>query len=344
MSRKTQQNNITSKEALERICDDNKCILREFLAYLKAVNRSIGTIEQYKSDIEIFFVWNLEFNANKPFAKITKRNIIAYQSWLINENKNSPARVRRLKAALSSMSNYIESVLSEDEPEYANFRNIINKIESPVNEPVREKTVFSEEDIERLLTRLVEKKKYEQACAVALAAYSGRRKSELGRFMISDFDSSHLICDGALYKSNPLKTKGRGVNGKMLECYTLAKRFQPYLDLWKKYREENGITSEFLLVDPKDKVSPISTSTLNSWANTFSKILGISYYWHSLRHAFTSLLAQSGIPDGVIADIVGWSDVSLVAVYNDTPKDNQIAAWFKNGEINTDKKQDISSL
>ena len=39
----------------------------------------------------------------------TKRNIVAYQNWLLNSNENSPARIRRLKAALSSMSNFIDN-------------------------------------------------------------------------------------------------------------------------------------------------------------------------------------------------------------------------------------------
>lgn len=52
------------------------------------------------------------------------------------ENGNSPARVRRVKAALSSLSNYIENILDD---EYEDFRPIIRKIENPQNTPVREK-------------------------------------------------------------------------------------------------------------------------------------------------------------------------------------------------------------
>lgn len=341
MARSTKMNNITSPELLAQVNRENNELLGDFLDYLRSVQRSETTIRGYENDIQIAWVWCLKYNNNKFFVDWTKRNVVAYQNWLLNNNENSPARVRRLKSSLSSLSNYIESVCDD---EYEGFRNIINKVESPINQPVREKTVFSEDDISLLLSTLVSKGKYEKACTLALAAYGGRRKAELSRFKVSDFDDSHIICDGALYKSSPIKTKGRGVNGKMLECYTLVKRFKPYLDMWLQYRAENGIDSEWLLVDPSDNCSPISISTLNSWANSFSRVLNMSFYWHSLRHLFTSMLAQSGIPDGVIADIVGWSDVSLVSVYNDTPKDNQIGAWFKNGDINIDKKSDITQL
>jgi integrase len=161
---------------------------------------------------------------------------------LLNSNENSPARIRRLKASLSSLSNYIESVLDDEFPD---FRNIINKVENPVNRPVREKTVWEDEELEKLLDELTKRGDVEKACYLALAMYSGRRKAELCRFKVSDFDGDKLVCDGALYKSAPIKTKGRG-GGKLIPCYTLAKKFQPYLNAWLAYRTEHEIDSEWL--------------------------------------------------------------------------------------------------
>lgn len=68
----------------------------------------------------------------------------------------SPRRVRRVKSTLSSMSLFIENIL-DDEEGYENFRPIIKKIESPVNEAVREKTIFSDEQVELLMDTLVER-------------------------------------------------------------------------------------------------------------------------------------------------------------------------------------------
>lgn len=344
MPRKTKMNSITSAELIAQINPVNAELLRDFLDYLKSVQRSQGTIDGYLNDLQIFFVWNVQHNGNKAFASITKRNIVAYQNWLLNENGNSPARVRRLKAALSSLSNYIEAILSDDEPEYKNFRNIINKIENPVLQPVREKTVMSEEDIEKLLSALVDRKKYQKACLVALAAFSGRRKSELTRFKVSDFCDDKLVCNGALYKSSPIKTKGRG-GGKYIPCYTLAKKFKPYLDLWMDYRKETGITCEYLFVSPTDPAKPLSVAAINSWMVGFGKILGMDVYAHSFRHNFTSYLAKSGIPDGVIADIVGWESVDMVKIYNDNSREDQIAMYFgSDGEISAGAQKSISDL
>lgn len=235
MSRKTKMNNITTPELLQQVNPKNIQLLKDFLSYLKAVQRSETTIHGYENDIQIAWVWCLQNNDNKYFIDWNKRNILAYQNWLLGDNENSPARVRRLKAALSSLSNYIVSVLDD---EYPNFKNIINKVENPVNQPVREKTVWEDSELEELLDKLTERKKYEQACYLALAMYSGRRKSELCRFKTSDFSKENLVCGGALYKSSPIKTKGRG-GGKYIPCYTLAKKIQPYLDAWLDTREKN---------------------------------------------------------------------------------------------------------
>lgn len=340
MGRSTKMNSITSAEKLAQVNPENTQLLRDFLDYLRSVQRSETTIHGYENDIQIAWVWCLENNGNKFFVNWTKRNIVAYQNWLLNSNNNSPARIRRLKASLSSLSNFIEGVLDD---EYPNFRNIINKVENPVNRPVREKTVWDDEELDGLLEKLIETNNYEKACFLALAMYSGRRKAELCRFKVSDFDDDKLVCDGALYKSAPIKTKGRG-GGKMISCYTLAKKFKPYLDLWLERREELGIHSEWLFPSQKDAAECVSISTVNSWSNTFSRLSGKPAYIHSLRHYFTTSLAKAGIPDGVIQSIVAWESSDMVRVYKDIDADEEIGMYFKNGDISVPDKKGFGDI
>lgn len=340
MSRKTKMNSITSPELLAQINPKNKQLLQDFLDYLRSVQRSEMTIRGYENDISIAFVWCLQNNDNKFFVEWTKRNVVAYQNWLLNTNENSPARIRRLKAALSSLSNFVEGVLDD---EFPNFRNIINKVESPVNRPVREKTVWGDEELEDLLSKLVEKKKFEKACYLALAMYSGRRKAELCIFKVSDFDDDKLVCDGALYKSSPLKTKGRGL-GKYINCYTLAKKFNPYLEMWMQERKRLGIESEWLFPDRSNSSEPMKISTANSFANTYSRLSGKEAYLHSLRHFFTTSLVRSGIPDNVITQIVGWESAEMCKVYTDIEADEQIGMYFKNGGIDVPASRGLDQL
>lgn len=340
MGRSTKMNEITSPELLAQVNPDNRQLLDDFLNYLRSVSRSEATIYGYENDIQIAWVWCLKHNKNAFFVDWTKRNIVAYQNWLINDNQNSAARIRRLKASLSSLSNYIANVLDD---EYPNFRNIINKIENPVKQPVREKTVWEDGELEDLLNKLSERGQHEQACYLALAMYSGRRKAELCRFRVSDFGEDKLVCDGALYKSAPIKTKGRG-GGKMIPCYTLAKKFRPYLDKWLDVRKAEGIESEWLFPDSKDTAQHISISTVNSWSNTFSRLSGKPAYIHSLRHYFTTCLVRSGIPDNVITQIVGWESADMCKVYTDIDADEQISMYFKDGDIAVPEKKGFNDI
>ncbi len=339
MPRKTRQNDITSPTLLSQVNPENMRLKNDFIAYLQSVQRSPKTIAGYENDIDIFWVWNLQHNGNKFFPKISKRDFAAYQHWLINENGNSPARVRRLKSAISSMSNYVENIL-DDEEEFKGFRSSIKKIENPAMQQVRKKTIWEDSELDALLDKLSKSGEYKKACVLALAMCSGRRKSELCRFRTDDFKDANLVCGGALYKtSEPIQTKGFGL-GKYIFCYTLAKKFKPYFDAWISEREAKGISSKWLFPSAQNPNEQMSETTLNSWANTFSRMTGEDFYWHSLRHYFTTHLAKLGLPDNVIQEIVGWDSADMVRVYKDISAEEQISQYFdENGEVKADTKK-----
>lgn len=343
MPRKTKMNDLTSHELLSQVNPENIRLKKDFLSYLQSVQRSAGTIKGYDNDLDIFFVYCYQNLGNKKFVDVSKRDLVSFQNWLINENGNSPSRVRRIKSAISSLSNYIMNIL-DDEDEFKDFRSIVRKIESPVNQPVREKTVLSDEQLDGLLKELTENAQYEKACAVALAMCSGRRKSELVRFRVSDFKDENLVLGGSLYKTtDPIRTKGFGL-GKYIYCFTLAKQFKPYFDRWMAYREEHGIESEWLFPNKSDYTQQMKPETLNSWAITFGNILDVDFYWHCLRHYFTTHLARSGLPDSVIQEIVGWTSADMVRVYKDLTTEEQLAQFFGEDGIKTVKPTKLTDL
>lgn len=339
LSRKTNRNKLTDPEKTAMINKSNLLLKDDFIIYLRSLQRSEGTIVGYENDLLILFTYIMDNLDNKDFKDITKRDIVRFQNWLIS-NGNSSARIRRMKAAISSLSNYCENILSDEEPEFDGYRSIVRKIENPPLNTVREKTVWEDSELEGLLDTLVKNKEYDKACMVALGMYGGRRKSELTRFKVSDFDDDKLMCGGALYKSAPILTKGN----KYLECYTLAKKFKPYLDLWIDYRKNNNIESEWLFPSHSDMTKPISISTINSWTKKFSDITGRDFYMHSLRHYFVTALSKAGIPDNVVVEIIGWSSSEMFKIYNDVSKDEQISKFFSDGDINVGAVKSISDV
>jgi integrase len=300
------------------------------------------SINGYEGDIKICFVWNLQYNNNKFFIDFTKRDIMKYQNWILNTLGNSSNRIRRMKAAISSLSNYIENILDD---EFKNYRNIVNKIPAPPKQEVREKTVLSDEQVDNLLKQLVDEGKYQHACVLALAAASGARKSELLRFKVSYFTDTNIKYD-ALYKTpEKMKTKGRSSRGKMIFRYVIVSKFKPFLDLWMNKREELGIEGEELFWNKYDKIiKPSDVSTLNSYALTFSKMLGVDFYWHSLRHYFTTALCKANIPADVIKDIVGWESTNMVSIYNDTEIDEELGKYFDADGIKQAESKSLNDL
>lgn len=327
--RTTVYNNITSEEKLAQVNEDNLELEDDFLEHLTSTDRSPNTIFQYKSALHIFWVWNLEHNKNKFFIDLTKREVSKFQNHALNVWGWSPRRMRFVKSTMRSLENYIINILDD---EYPNYKRIWDKIENPVNEAVREQPIFTDEELEDLLSKLVERKEYMKACVLALMIYGGRRKAEIPRFKVSYFDKENLICDGALYKTpEKIKTKGRGKRGKLLYCYTLAKPFQPYFDMWLEERERQGIESEWLFPYYKDGVwlnEPMSTTTLDSYAKTFTKLAGKPWFPHLCRHRATTRYVEAGIPANVIKDIFGWSDVGLVDVYSDLEAEDTFDKYF----------------
>jgi len=343
--RSTVYNSITTPEKLSEVNEDNIQLENDFLEYLASTDKSKETIKQYRSNLHIFWCWNLENNKNKFFVDLTKRELTKFQNHALNGWGWSPRRIRTVKATLSSLSNYIENILDD---EYEGYKSIIGKIESPIDRAVREKTVFQESDLMPLLDYLVENKQYMKACALSLAMNGGRRKAELPRFKVGYFRPEFTICNGALYKTpEKVQTKGRGFEGKPLELYTIVSPFQPYLDLWMEERQRLGINSQWLFPKKKDGKwvdEPIQTTTLDSWARSFSIFLGKPFYWHSLRHYFTTKLVSYDIPSAVIQDIVGWESADMVNRYDDTEKDERFEKYFGADGINKVKATRLEEL
>ena len=343
--RTTVYNNITSPEKMAKVNPKNLELEEDFIEYMISIDRAKSSIKQYTAALHVLWCWNLEHNDNISFLDFTKRQVTKFQNYAINTWGWSPARVRLVKSVARSLENFISNILDE---EYPNYRKIWDKIESPVNEQVREKSVFTMEEMQDLLDHLVENKQYEKACFLSLAINSGRRKSELARFKVSYFNKENLICDGALYKTpEKMTTKGRGSKGKLLYVYTLAKPFQPYLDLWLSERESLGISTDWLF--PKfngnkwlDEPTPVST--FDSYAKSFTNYLDKPWYVHNARHFFTTNLSENNIPDSVIKNIVGWSTVALVDVYRDTDAEDDFEKYFGSEGIKKVDRKSIGDL
>lgn len=335
-------NKLTSPEQLAKVNPKNMRLMNDFLNYLSSIDRSPHTITQYEADLKIFFVYLLENCDNVEFTALRKRDLISFQNHAMKVLQWSPNRIRRVKAVLSSLSNYIENMLDE-EPEYEGYRSIVKKIESPVNTPVRDKTVLSDEQIELLLNTLKERQEYEKMVAIAIVCFSGMRKAELLQMKMEYFEPDHLVY-GCLYKTDKVRAKGRGVRGKQINKYVMNK-VDAYIDLWREQRKELGIDSEWVFVkkDPETK-EWVRRSDVKHWTNEFSEILDCPFYFHSCRHKLCTDLVAANIPAEVIREFFQWESVDMITIYNDNSAVDDFAKYFSADGIVEQQQKNIADI
>ncbi len=318
LGRKTYKKIITSDELIQQFNPENIKLVNRFLKD-KNMKCSEGTINGYKSDLNIFFTWNLLENDNKFFVDIRKIEFSDFFSYGIEELKWSPKRFGRLKSCLSSFSNFIENYFDDI---YPSFRNVILKsIDNLMNNPVREKTILLEDQVDGLLKYLKDElKKPQEACLLALAANSGARVSELLRFNTSIIDENNTAFEGMfLETTKQIKTKGFGKQGKLLHKYIIKDKFLPYYKDWLTEREKimtkNNKEHDAIFI--KSNGEPAQVSTVRSWSTKWEKYLGVPFYFHSLRHYLVTNLTRIGMESDFIIELVGWSSSDMYKVYND---------------------------
>ena len=318
MGRETFRKETTTPELIEKINPKNKSIVEKFLKE-KATRTSELTIKNYRSDANIFFVWNLLNNENKFFVDIKKLEFSDFFSYTVDELKWGSARMNRMRSFLSSLSIFIEKFFDTD---YPNFRNLILKtIESAPKEFRREKTILSDDDVEKLLNWLKEKDK-QKACWLALAVTSGARFAELLRFTTDLIDENRTAFgDLFLETTKQIKTKGRGRGGKLLYKYILKEKFLPFYNEWLSERKE--IIKKLNIEDHgyifiRDDGFPAGEGTVRSWIASMENYLDKPLYAHALRHYLVTLFSRKNIPVMLIKELIGWSSVEMVSVYDDT--------------------------
>jgi integrase len=185
----------------------------------------------------------------------------------------------------------------------------------------REKTVFSEQQIKDLFSYIENDLKDPQiACWLALAIASGSRFAELLRFTTDIIDINNLAFEDIFLETlKPIKTKGRGTEGKMLYKYIIKDIFLPYYDKWlirrNKIMKRNKIEHNFIFINENGEIG--TEGMVRGWIKTIDDFLGVPFYAHSLRHYSATLLSKSGLPNELIQEIFGWASSDMPKLYID---------------------------
>lgn len=321
--RKTFRKVITSPEVIEQINPENVKLMERFLKNL-STKRSPNTVTVYRSNLNIFFCYNVLYGDNEFFVDIKKYHLLDFFDYCVTELKWGSNRYAQMHSCLSSFSAFIENIYDE---RYPLFRNLLPKIEKLPKETVRKKSIFKKEELDKLMEWLGEKGKVNEQCLLAIMMASGARISELGRFTISMIDENNTAFEGLfLETTEEMQVKGRGVNGKRITRYLIKDLFLPYYKKWLPIREqimkENDKHHDYVFV--RNDGEPASVSTFRGWMEKWDDVLDKHLYAHSIRHFWTTYLLGVGLEKEFVQELQDWSSDTLVNLYNDaTIKDRK---------------------
>ena len=319
MARKKYKKKITDTEILEQINPKNIKLMNLFIKD-KDRKCSDATIKVYKSNLNIFFCWNVLYNDNKYYPDIKKVELSEFFDFLVNDLKIQGKRFSHHRSTLSGLSDIVIKYYDED---YPSFRNFVNTIIEPIpKDAVREKTILSDEEVDLIFEVLKEQNKIQELCCFALAVYSGARIAEIEQFTVDMIDREKSLSFGgvALQTTKKIRTKGFGKKGKIIYKHIIKDLFLPYFDRWieerKKYIEEMGIEDHgYLFI--KSNGERATQTVIRGWAEKWSKIVDKPVYLHCLRHNCCTMLFKLGMGRDFVMAFFGW-DTDQTGTYNDT--------------------------
>lgn len=176
-------------------------------------------------------------------------------------------------------------------------------------------TVYTEEMMGRLLDAV--KGTYDEVYIV-LAAFSGLRRGEVLGLRWRDVDFENRTISINRTKVHFLTTREKNPKSKKSKRKFIAASI--VFDILKQYRNSLKVVGEFVC----DKYTPQSHS--DHFRNLLDK-LGLPHIrFHDLRHYAGTMMTKYGVPDPVIQQILGHSNLKTTRIYQHVLEDMQSLA------------------
>ena len=330
MSKENVYNKFFDKEIWEKVNQDNKDLLADFILELKQSKKSQGTVYQYEKDIMSAFIYIYKFLNNCSVLMLTKKDFRNYSLYLTGDCGLSSARHNRLMCSIRSLLTYAEN---EDEYDYES--NIAKRVHGLGKEPVREIFFLTDEQILKLKAELIKRGEYQHATLLMLAYDSGGRKAELaGVKKDSFYDAS---------KNNTNKVIGKRRKSFNLFYFSGTKECAT---LWLNQRGEDNIESLFIVNVEGNRHAATKENLYDFFIHIKDVLTGIEghetdFNPHSMRHSCLQNMSDGshyicrelGMTNGFSIEklklIANHSDISTTAGYLKDNSLDEISEMFK---------------
>lgn len=234
---------VITDEMYAQCLEHNRELVEEFFEYNALLSPHTRT--QYRSGMRQFLWYVKTKLRNKPLYKITKKDFSRYMNYLINHGLSSSA-IKFKRSSVSTLCEYIEDMVAEDDDNYESFRNFTkSKLKVPKNQ-VYNKVAITEDEYKLLIDTLLEKKDYMGCAWVACAFNSGARRGGIRQFK-SEIVNQPIKEGQKFIVTNVVREKGEGVDGNKTS-YMLPIPVLKYIKLWldnRGYEHEYIFTTKY---------------------------------------------------------------------------------------------------
>jgi integrase/recombinase XerD len=315
-------NRIFNEEEWKLVNKDNKNLMEDFLLELKQKKKSKGTIDQYKNDLRIIFIYVLRELGNKSMLELNKKHFRNISLWCSETLNHSNARANRILSATRSMLDFAEQ---DDDYEYE--QNYAKKVKGLSKEEVREIYFLTDENIEKLKNELIKREDYIKASLLCLAYESAGRRNEL----------LQVKKEGILEKNQTNTVVGK--RNKKFPLVYFNGWFKECVELYLKQRGEDDI-EELWIIGKGENKRPATYEALYDWfvsmASLLSELEGkeIPFNAHSLRH---SALQNMSKGQHYICRVLGKTEgfsLNELKVYAHHESSDTTNSYLKNDDSN----------
>jgi integrase len=259
------------------------------------------TLIQYRSALNHFYWWVHEILNDKPIEKISKRDFLRYISFLLNRGLSSSG-IALKRAAVSSLNNYIENIVADDDETYKSFRNFTRGLPTIPKNQVYNKVKITKDDYDLMIETLIEDKNYLGAAWVATAFNVGARRAEIPQFKFEIL--SYPLPEGQNHvMSHIVRLKGSSDDGKQ-EAYMINTDAIEYMKLWCEMR---GYDHEYIFTTKYGgEINPMSDAWADEFCtNVLTDILGRRINPHLFKAScITYLLEIKKVPIELVSKFV----------------------------------------
>lgn len=300
-----------TEEMWLQINSDYRSITKEFIE-VQAL--SPQSKKQYASIFRQFGWYVFSNMEDKPFHKITKRDFMRYLSYLRENRKMSSSSISARKSIISSLCNYIETIVADEEENYKTFRNFTRGLPSIPKNRVYEKVKVTREEYDMMMEILESDENWLGRAWLATAFLSGARRSEIIQFKTEILD--YKVPKNQNYVlSHKVRGKGTSDGGKPLEYMIPLEVLQH----WKKWIEVRGYENDYIFTT---KYAGTTKIMAPEWANEFcentlSDMLERRINVHIFKSSCITYLLESGVDITKISKFVAHhNDISTTQIYD----------------------------